>query len=103
MAALFSGELNPVAPKAQRKLREARKLEQAMNPHYLKTNNDITSDIPVAEIESVPLKIQGLNSDKYLRKSSKKNKRKKKKKGGIEVDKETSSALKNLKTNYLFK
>ncbi|XP_075228481.1 AP-3 complex subunit delta-1-like isoform X2 [Lycorma delicatula] len=153
MAALFSGELNPVAPKAQRKvqvpeglnldewineppeseseeeedeenfqknpvvdlfvknssfepkpspepteeqlhkLREARKLEQAMNPHYLKTNNDITSDIPVAEIElSVPLKIQGLNSDKYLRKSTKKNKRKKKKKrGGIEVDKETSS------------
>lgn len=45
-------------------LREARKLEQAMNPHYLKTNNDITSDIPVAEIESVPLKIQGIP---YLR------------------------------------
>lgn len=35
-----------------------------MNPHYLKTNNDITSDIPVAEIESVPLKIQGIP---YLR------------------------------------
>lgn len=165
MAALFSGELNPVAPKAQRKvqipeglnldewineppeseeeedeeeeennyqknpvvdlfvrnssleqkqssepteeqltkLREARKLEQAMNPNYLKSttnSNDIAADIPVAEIElSVPLKISGINSsDKYLRKP-KKNKRKKKKKKGVDAEKDTSSDEDNIK-NY---
>lgn len=40
-------------------IREARKQEQAMNPHYLKTS-DFAADIPVASIDlPVPLKIPG--------------------------------------------
>ncbi|XP_039286547.1 AP-3 complex subunit delta-1 isoform X2 [Nilaparvata lugens] len=173
MAALFAGELNPVAPKAQKKvkipdgldldewindppessgeedfeeddedvkrtlgpvtdlfvknpssleprpppeptqeemlkIREARKLEQAMNPNYLKPSsnnsniNDVTSDIPVAQIElDVPLKIKGLtSSDKYLsKKSDKKNKRKKKKKKKGALDEESSSDEGGLEMN----
>ncbi|XP_054722236.1 AP-3 complex subunit delta-1-like [Uloborus diversus] len=130
LLSLFVGELNPVAPKAQKKVpipegldldawindppsdssseeecdgdifiktehkmvmqqaaskryepseeelekrREARKFEQASNPHYLKANEknaDLNSvnDIPVAHIDlSVPLHIPGLiSSEKYL-------------------------------------
>ncbi|EEC07868.1 AP-3 complex subunit delta-1, putative, partial [Ixodes scapularis] len=141
LRALFAGDLNPVAPKAQKKvplpeggkesvyekaicdffntmwkaweprelgpakarptrekncreplaapfplaqMREARKQEQANNPHYLKatpksrsSNGHIqgvgVEDIPVAEIDlSVPLHIPGLiSSDKYLSASRK--------------------------------
>uniref|UniRef100_A0A1B6EHK0 AP-3 complex subunit delta n=1 Tax=Cuerna arida TaxID=1464854 RepID=A0A1B6EHK0_9HEMI len=137
MAALFSGELNPVAPKAQKrvqvpegldldawineppppsseseeeeeaevtnpiadifiktssepksnpepteeqlqKMREARKLEQSMNPHYLKMY-DVSPYIPVAPIElDVPLKLSGLSyQNKKAQKKSKKRKKKK--------------------------
>ncbi|CAN8004626.1 unnamed protein product [Ixodes hexagonus] len=141
LRALFAGDLNPVAPKAQKKvplpdgldldqwindppsesseeeeednvaeifvktdkssshytekkydptdeelenMREARKQEQANNPHYLKatpkgrsSNGHVqgvgVEDIPVAEIDlSVPLHIPGLiSSDKYLSASRK--------------------------------
>lgn len=141
LRALFAGDLNPVAPKAQKKvpvpdgldldqwinsppsessdeeeenvteifirtdrnvgmgmqtserkyeptteeldnMREARKQEQASNPHYLKATPRARSsnghvqgveDIPVAEIDlSVPLHIPGLiSSDKYLSASRK--------------------------------
>ncbi|XP_063231721.1 AP-3 complex subunit delta-1 isoform X2 [Bacillus rossius redtenbacheri] len=80
------------------KRREARKLEQANNPHYLKSyqNNksgsgfnsnglDDYADIPVAEIDlPVALKIPGLaSSDKYYNsESNKKHKKVKKKKRG---------------------
>lgn len=137
LLALFAGELNPVAPKAQRKvpvpegldldlwineppsessseeenvteifiktdrvgatgqpkenkpeptedelqhMREARRQEQASNPHYLKAprkkgSNDVVQqmdDIPVAQIDlTVPLHIPGLiSSDKYLNASN---------------------------------
>ncbi|XP_069693426.1 AP-3 complex subunit delta-1-like [Periplaneta americana] len=165
MAALFIGELNPVAPKAQKKVqvpegldldmwindppsesseeedmpligvgatdifvktdrltdgmystnnqnkqpelteeelekrRQARKMEQANNPHYLKTSNghktnnrfsstviDDFADVPIAEIDlPVPLKIPGLaSSDNYLsldRSTEKRHKKKKRRKG----------------------
>ncbi|XP_035211943.1 AP-3 complex subunit delta-1-like isoform X2 [Stegodyphus dumicola] len=151
LLSLFAGELNPVAPKAQKKvpipdgldldawineppsessseeevggdifiktehklvmqqavskryepseellekLREARKFEQANNPHYLKSDDKSTDvsaidDIPVAQIDlSVPLHIPGLiSSEKYLniengisKKKHRKVKRKKKSK-----------------------
>ncbi|XP_054274648.1 AP-3 complex subunit delta-1-like [Macrosteles quadrilineatus] len=137
IAALFSGELNPVAPKAQKKvqipegldldawineppppsseseeeeeaeatnpvadifiktsetksnpepteeqlkkMREARKVEQSMNPHYLKMTDSV-SNIPVAPIDlQVPLKItSGLTyQNKRTQKKSKKRKKKK--------------------------
>lgn len=74
-------------------IREARKLEQMNNPHYLKgttKNKKIDYEegiecIPVAELDlSVPLKIQK-RSDKYLsmdreKKSSKAKKKKKSRK-----------------------
>ncbi|XP_064462868.1 AP-3 complex subunit delta-1-like isoform X1 [Ornithodoros turicata] len=138
LRALFAGELNPVAPKAQKKVpipegldldlwineppsesssedensaeifisadrtaagqltaretkyeptedelrhrREARRQEQASNPHYLKATKNkgsngplqqVVDDIPVAHIDlSVPLHIPGLvSSDKYLNSS----------------------------------
>lgn len=150
VAALFIGELNPVAPKAQRKVplldgldldswindppsessdeeeepvtnflqssehvsyhrestqktyepseeelekrREARKLEQASNPHYLKSyparsrgDLDRIEDIPVTQIDlNVPLHIP----DKYLIKNnqllSKKKKKKKHRRGRVD-------------------
>uniref|UniRef100_T1J3E7 AP-3 complex subunit delta n=1 Tax=Strigamia maritima TaxID=126957 RepID=T1J3E7_STRMM len=141
VAALFIGELNPVAPKAQRKvplvegldlnvwineppsesseedepvqeflfknqnkneersetkrsyqpseeelekMRQARKLEQASNPHYLKSYpskmTDSTEDIPVAHIDlSVPLHVPGfVSSDKYLLKDNEQTRKKRK-------------------------
>ncbi|XP_033636373.1 AP-3 complex subunit delta-1-like isoform X3 [Asterias rubens] len=133
VAALFAGELNPVAPKAQKKVpvpegldldkwineppsessddevtidtmfvhdahrvsqkvkyeeldegelkkrREARKVEQASNPHYLKDsrkkklkdlaaeNEAMVDGIPVAKIDlNVPLHIPGVNKDGQL-------------------------------------
>lgn len=76
------------------KRREARKMEQANNPHYLKSNakNSIepgtVDDIPVAQIDlSVPLHIPGLiSSDKYLQNNksngSKKHRKVKRRKRG---------------------
>ncbi|CAG4922665.1 unnamed protein product [Colias eurytheme] len=64
-------------------LREARKQEQANNPHYLKDDSPRSyqqDDIPIAEIAlEVPLQIQSKRSDKYLisRESSKKAKKEK--------------------------
>lgn len=63
--------------------REARKQEQANNPHYLKSSslnkndvNEILDDIPVAHIDlTVPLHIPGLiSSDKYLQTHNNKTK-----------------------------
>ncbi|XP_075527426.1 adaptor-related protein complex 3, delta 1 subunit-like garnet isoform X2 [Dermacentor variabilis] len=167
LQALFAGELNPVAPKAQKKvplpegldldqwindppsessseeentteifiksersaamshfaekkyeptkeelenMREARRQEQASNPHYLKAipksrsanghlQGAALDDIPVTEIDlSVPLHIPGLiSSDKYLNASRKERdvadggkKKKKKLKKGKERRKKTS-------------
>ncbi|XP_046401138.1 AP-3 complex subunit delta-1 isoform X2 [Ischnura elegans] len=70
------------------KRREARRLELANNPHYLKgsskkVNDNSVADIPVAPIElTTPLHIAGLvSSDKYLdldrKKSSRKGREKK--------------------------
>ncbi|XP_023228760.1 AP-3 complex subunit delta-1-like, partial [Centruroides sculpturatus] len=74
--------------------REARKQEQANNPHYLKSSlskndmNEMVDDIPVAHIDlTVPLHIPGLiSSDKYLnthniktKNTQRKNKKKKRK------------------------
>ncbi|XP_028168613.1 AP-3 complex subunit delta [Ostrinia furnacalis] len=64
-------------------LREARRQEQANNPHYLKDDSPRSyqqEDIPVAEIAlEVPLQIHTKRSDKYLisRESSKKTKKEK--------------------------
>ncbi|XP_041973571.1 AP-3 complex subunit delta isoform X2 [Aricia agestis] len=60
-------------------LREARRVEQANNPHYLKgESRSYHEDVPVAEIAlEVPLQIQTKRSDKYLisRESSRKAKK----------------------------
>ncbi|CAH4030802.1 unnamed protein product [Pieris brassicae] len=64
-------------------LREARRQEQANNPHYLKDDSPRSyqqDDIPIAEIAlEVPLQVQSKRSDKYLvlRESSKKTKKEK--------------------------
>ncbi|KAI5634781.1 AP-3 complex subunit delta-1 domain-containing protein [Phthorimaea operculella] len=62
-------------------LREARRVEQANNPHYLKDDSPRSyqqEDVPVAEIAlEVPLQIHTKRSDKYLRESSKKTKKEK--------------------------
>ncbi|XP_065166579.1 AP-3 complex subunit delta isoform X2 [Atheta coriaria] len=154
---LFAGELNPVAPKAQKKvpvpegldlddlieepsldessssdseyeqmgnlfykseqkpdreryqpelteeervkIREARKHEQANNPHYLKgaakrdndngSDNYQVEDIPIAELAlPVQLKVLSKRSDKYLNLESGKSKKKKSKSKGKEKRKE---------------
>lgn len=137
LADLFSGELKPVAPKAQKKvpmpadlnleqwlshthwssessssegeaeaavfappphdprptaqftpdelamLREARRQEQANNPHYLKDDSPRSyqqEDIPIAEIAlEVPLQVHAKRSDKYLLSRESTNKKKKEK------------------------
>lgn len=137
LADLFSGELKPVAPKAQKKvpmpadlnleqwlshthwssessssegeaeaavfappphdprptaqftpdelamLREARRQEQANNPHYLKDDSPRSyqqEDIPIAEIAlEVPLQVHAKRSDKYLLSRESSNKKKKEK------------------------
>lgn len=69
----FSKRYEPTEEELQQK-REARKQEQANNPHYLKMSsskmdeNDVLGEIPVTHIDlSVPLHIPGLiSSDKYL-------------------------------------
>ncbi|KAL3868900.1 hypothetical protein ACJMK2_041656 [Sinanodonta woodiana] len=83
------------------KIREARKVEQMHNPHYLKgeikpgkkgDRSLLVTDIPVSHIDlSVPLHVPGIvSSDKYLKmaqsaedgkKKKSKDKKKKKKKG----------------------
>jgi len=80
-------------------LREARKFEQELNPHYLKptaksgllrASGGQSAEIPpVASLElNVPLQVTGLaSSDKYLKVPSKKTKKTKKKKRGKGKDK----------------
>ncbi|XP_075982837.1 adaptor-related protein complex 3, delta 1 subunit-like garnet [Anticarsia gemmatalis] len=64
-------------------LREARKQEQANNPHYLKDDSPRSyqqEDIPIAEIAlEVPLQIHAKRSDKYLMSRESSNKKKKEK------------------------
>ncbi|CAG9783005.1 unnamed protein product [Diatraea saccharalis] len=70
-------------PEELQMLREARRQEQANNPHYLKDDSPRSyqqDDIPIAEIAlEVPLQIHTKRSDKYLmtRESSKKTKKEK--------------------------
>ncbi|XP_053602028.1 AP-3 complex subunit delta [Plodia interpunctella] len=70
-------------PEEREMLREARRQEQANNPHYLKDDSPRSyqqEDVAVAEIAlEVPLQIYTKRSDKYLisRESSKKNKKEK--------------------------
>lgn len=179
ISALFTGELNPVAPKAQKKVqvpegldldawindpppssssdeedykednsifsnvvgnkfapsaipepseeelekrRAARKVEQASNPHYLKSSHsssknrssekmngqDDISNIPVAEIDlPIPLKIPGLTSSNHymspsksynveIDKPSKKDKKKKKKRKKEKVSSEDDDDIQAL-------
>ncbi|CAK1548539.1 unnamed protein product [Leptosia nina] len=64
-------------------LREARRQEQANNPHYLKDDSPRSyqqDDVPIAEIAlEVPLQVQSKRSDKYLvtKESNKKTKKEK--------------------------
>ncbi|KAL0850158.1 hypothetical protein ABMA28_012033 [Loxostege sticticalis] len=88
-AAVFAAPAPDPRPTAQftpeelEMLREARRQEQANNPHYLKDDSPRSyqqEDIPVAEIAlEVPLQIHTKRSDKYLisRESSKKTKKEK--------------------------
>ncbi|CAH0722583.1 unnamed protein product, partial [Brenthis ino] len=69
-------------PEELEMLREARRQEQANNPHYLKDESPRSyhDDVPVAEIAlEVPLKVQTKRSDKYLitKENSKKSKKEK--------------------------
>ncbi|XP_013195011.2 AP-3 complex subunit delta [Amyelois transitella] len=70
-------------PEELQMLREARRQEQANNPHYLKDDSPRSyqqDDIPVAEIAlEVPLQIHTKRSDKYLmsKETSKKTKKEK--------------------------
>ncbi|XP_050353231.1 AP-3 complex subunit delta [Nymphalis io] len=88
-AALFTApqaDAKPVTqftPEELQMLREARRQEQANNPHYLKDDSPRSyqqDDIPIAEIAlEVPLQVQSKRSDKYLiiRENSKKAKKEK--------------------------
>ncbi|KAM3966582.1 adaptor-related protein complex 3, delta 1 subunit-like garnet [Aphomia sociella] len=70
-------------PEELQMLREARRQEQANNPHYLKDDSPRSyqqEDVPIAEIAlEVPLQIQSKRSDKYLitKENSKKTKKEK--------------------------
>ncbi|XP_059049466.1 AP-3 complex subunit delta [Achroia grisella] len=71
-------------PEELQMLREARRQEQANNPHYLKDDSPRSyqlEDVPIAEMAlEVPLEIQTKRSDKYLiisRENSKKTKKEK--------------------------
>lgn len=79
-------ETRPTAqftPEELQMLREARRQEQANNPHYLKDDSPRSyqqDDIPVAEIAlEVPLQVHSKRSDKYLlsRENSSKTKKEK--------------------------
>ncbi|KAG6458668.1 hypothetical protein O3G_MSEX010976 [Manduca sexta] len=88
-AALFSPPQRDARPTAQftpeelQMLREARRLEQANNPHYLKDDSPRSyqqDDIPVAEIAlEVPLQLHAKRSDKYLKTRESSSKKKKEK------------------------
>ncbi|KAJ0181197.1 hypothetical protein K1T71_003282 [Dendrolimus kikuchii] len=83
-------------PEELQMLREARRQEQANNPHYLKDDSPRSyqqDDIPVAEIAlEVPLQVHSKRSDKYL--LSRENSTKKKK------EKRTSKKRKNKKDKH---
>nr|QHN70698.1 garnet [Limenitis arthemis astyanax] len=87
-AAIFAPaqpESKPVTqftPEELEMLREARRQEQANNPHYLKDDSprSYQEDIPIAEIAlEVPLQVQTKRSDRYLniRENAKKIKKEK--------------------------
>ncbi|XP_073944206.1 AP-3 complex subunit delta-like [Choristoneura fumiferana] len=94
-------------PEELHMLREARRQEQANNPHYLKDDSPRSyqqEDVPIAEIAlEIPLKVHTKRSDKYLisRETSKKtkkskrivNKRKSKKGHSSESESEDELAL----------
>ncbi|VVC94180.1 unnamed protein product [Leptidea sinapis] len=79
-------------------LREARRQEQANNPHYLKDESPRSyqqEDVPVAEIAlEVPLQLHTKRSDKYLvsRESSKKPKKEKRSSKKRKSKKQTHSS-----------
>ncbi|XP_063890764.1 AP-3 complex subunit delta [Helicoverpa armigera] len=87
-AAVFAPAPRDARPTAQftpeelAMLREARRQEQANNPHYLKDDSPRSyqqDDVPIAEIAlEIPLQVHTKRSDKYLisRESSKKKKEK---------------------------
>lgn len=87
-------------PEELQMLREARRQEQANNPHYLKDDSPRSyqqEDVPIAEIAlEVPLQIQSKRSDKYLisKESSKKTKKEKRssKKRKSKKDKHSSES-----------
>ncbi|XP_026727334.1 AP-3 complex subunit delta [Trichoplusia ni] len=76
-------------------LREARRQEQANNPHYLKDDSPRSyqqDDVPIAEIAlEVPLQVHTKRSDKYLISRESSNKKKK--------EKRTSKKRKSKKDN----
>ncbi|CAH2068610.1 unnamed protein product, partial [Iphiclides podalirius] len=73
--------LSQFTPEELHMLREARRQEQANNPHYLKDDSPRSyqqEDVPVAELAlEVPLQIHTKRSDKYLKESNKKTKKEK--------------------------
>lgn len=85
---LFTAPQQDMRPTAQftpeelEMLREARRQEQANNPHYLKDDSPRSyqqDDIPVAELAlEVPLQIHSKRSDKYLTTRENSNKKKEK-------------------------
>ncbi|XP_013167088.1 PREDICTED: AP-3 complex subunit delta [Papilio xuthus] len=75
--------LSHLTPEELHMLREARRQEQANNPHYLKDDSPRSYQqddvaVPVAELAlEVPLHIHSKRSDKYLKESTKKTKKEK--------------------------
>ncbi|KAH9634046.1 hypothetical protein HF086_001248 [Spodoptera exigua] len=88
-AAVFAAPQKDARPTAQftpeelAMLREARRQEQANNPHYLKDDSPRSyqqDDIPIAEIAlDVPLQVHTKRSDKYLLSRENSSKKKKEK------------------------
>lgn len=88
-AAVFAAPQRDARPTAQftpeelAMLREARRQEQANNPHYLKDDSPRSyqqDDIPIAEIAlEVPLQVHTKRSDKYLLSRENSSKKKKEK------------------------
>ncbi|XP_068628481.1 AP-3 complex subunit delta isoform X2 [Battus philenor] len=91
--------LSQFTPEELHMLREARRQEQANNPHYLKDDSPRSyqqDEIPVAELAlEVPLQIHTKRSDKYLKinnKKAKKEKRPTKKKKSKQSEKHSTES-----------
>ncbi|CAG5017958.1 unnamed protein product [Parnassius apollo] len=73
--------LSQFTPEELHMLKEARRQEQANNPHYLKDDSPRSyqqDDIPIAELAlEVPLQVHSKRSDKYLKETTKKTKKEK--------------------------